>query len=117
LAGRCIGGVSIVDGEFRLLRQVPHVGGRLRIGVNCNCGCNYWRRIANSGRHGQEWLFRLGSSRGWHAWQRGTNWAIGVTGSCAAKIRYGFHTEVINDSFHGSWGHTDKNSTEVSPYC
>ena len=49
--------------------------------------------------------------------QRGTNWAIGVTGSCAAKIRYGFHTEVINDSFHGSWGHTDKNSTEVNLYC
>ncbi len=45
------------------------------------------------------------------------DWWIKTTGNCAAKIKYAFHTEVINDSFHGNWGHTDTNSTTVDLYC
>jgi hypothetical protein len=49
--------------------------------------------------------------------QRGIDWWIGVTGGCTAQIAYPMHTEVINDSYHGNWGHTDVNSGTVTLYC
>lgn len=49
--------------------------------------------------------------------QRGTNWWISTKGNCTAQIAYPMHTEVINDSFHGNWGHTDVNSGTVTLYC
>lgn len=45
------------------------------------------------------------------------NWALGATGKCTAHVAYRMHTEVINDAFHGTWGHTDANSPEVTLYC
>jgi hypothetical protein len=37
--------------HLRLLLRVLHLGGRLRLRVNCNYGCNYMRLVAISGRH------------------------------------------------------------------
>jgi hypothetical protein len=46
-----------------------------------------------------------------------TGWTLGATGKCTARVAYRMHTEVINDSFHGTWGHTVANSPEVTLYC
>lgn len=45
------------------------------------------------------------------------SWTMGATGKCTARIPYRMHTEVINDAFHGTWGHSDFNSPEVTLYC
>ncbi len=50
--------------------------------------------------------------------QRGTNWWISTSFGCtSSRIVYGFHTEIINQSFHGTWGYNDVNTIEVRLTC
>lgn len=47
----------------------------------------------------------------------GTRWTLKAYGLCHGNIEYDFHSQIINDAYHGNWHHSSANSHTVAFRC
>lgn len=47
----------------------------------------------------------------------GTDWNLKAYALCHGNIEYDFHSQILNDAFHGNWHHTSSDSRSVAFRC